>query len=95
MILTGYSYYQNIPAHQSQCSNVCKTFRADIPPASSVTKKMENTVTIATEDVDFMDFTDTNPENNWYQFYTNFKWIGTKWKDYRRLVLSFDIDFVK
>ena len=33
------------------------------------------------------DFTDTNPENNWYQFYTNYKWIGTKWKDYRLLVL--------
>ena len=44
-------------------------------------EKMEKTVTIATEKVDFMDFTDTNPENNWYQFYTNYKWIGTKWKD--------------
>ena len=56
---------------------------------------MEKTVTIATENVDFMDFTYTNPENNWYQFYTNYKWIGTKWKDYRLLVLSLDIDFVK
>ena len=53
------------------------------------------TVTIATESVDFMDLTDTNPENNWYQFYTNYKWIGTKWKAYRLLVLSLDIDFVK
>ena len=52
-------------------------------------------VTIATESVDFMDLTDTNPENNWYQFYTNYKWIGTKWKAYRLLVLSLDIDFVK
>ena len=33
-------------------------------------KLMEKTVTIATESVDFMDLTDTNPENNWYQFYT-------------------------
>ena len=56
---------------------------------------MEKTVTIATENVDSMDFTDTNPENNWYQFYTNYKWIGTTWKDYRLLVLSLDIDFVK
>ena len=53
------------------------------------------TVTIATESVDFMDLTDTNPGNNWYQFYTNYKWIGTKWKAYRLLVLSLDIDFVK
>ena len=53
------------------------------------------TVTIATESVDFMDLTDTNPENNWYQFYTNYKWIGTKCKAYRLLVLSLDIDFVK
>ena len=53
------------------------------------------TGTIATESVDLMDLTDTNPENNWYQFYTNYKWIGTKWKAYRLLVLSLDIDFVK
>ena len=42
-----------------------------------------------------MDLTDTNPENNWCQFYTNYKWIGTKWKAYRLLVLSLDIDFAK
>ena len=39
-----------------------------------------------------MDLTDTNPENNWYQFYTNYKWIGTMWKAYRLWVLSLDID---
>ena len=33
------AFFHNIPAHQSQCSNVCKTFRADIPLASLVTKK--------------------------------------------------------
>ena len=53
------------------------------------------TVTIATENVEFIDFTDTKSENNWYQFYTNYKLIGTKWKAYRLLVLSLDIDFVK
>ena len=41
------------------------------------------------------DFTDTNPENNWYQFYTNYKWIGTKWKDNRLLVLSLEMDCVQ
>ena len=56
-------------------------------------QKDVKTVTIATEDVDFMDFTDTNLENNWYQFYTNYKWTGTKWKAYRLLVLSLDNDF--
>ena len=47
------------------------------------------------ERVDFMDFTDTKPESNWYQLYTNYKWRGTKWKAYRLLVLSLDIEFVK
>ena len=61
MILIGYSFFQTIPAHQSQRSYICKTFCADIPPATSVTKDVK-TVTIATENVDFMDFTDTKPE---------------------------------
>ena len=74
MILTGSSFFQTIPAHQSQRWYICKTFRAEIPPASSVTKDVK-TVTITTENVDFRDFTDTKPENNWYQFYANYKWL--------------------
>ena len=38
MILTGYSFFQSIPAHQSQRWFICKAFCSDIPPASSVTK---------------------------------------------------------
>ena len=62
MILTGYSFFQTIPAHQSQLWDICKTFHVDIPLASSVTKDVK-TVTIATENVDFIDFADTKPEN--------------------------------
>ena len=29
-ILTGYSFFQNFPAHQSQCWYICKMFRSDI-----------------------------------------------------------------
>ena len=35
-------FFQNIPAHQSQCWYICKTFRSDIPPASSVTNWWKN-----------------------------------------------------
>ena len=68
-------------------------------PASSVIKDVK-TLTIATENapyVDFIDTTDKNPENNWYQFYTHYKWIGTRWKAYKLLVLSVEIiiDFVQ
>ena len=73
-------FFQNIPAHQSQRSKICKTFRADVPPASSVTKRSKNSNYRYRERGPFMDFTDTKPENNWHQFYTNYKWIGTKWK---------------
>ena len=39
-ILTGYSFFQTIPAHQSQrrYNVICKTFRTEMPQASSVTK---------------------------------------------------------
>ena len=63
MILTGYSFFQTVPGHQSYRSYICKTFRAEIPPASSVTKDVK-TVTIATDYADSIDFTDTKPENN-------------------------------
>ena len=35
-------FFSNIPAHQSQCWYICKTFRSDIPPASSVTNWWKN-----------------------------------------------------
>ena len=41
-VIFSFSGFQNIPAHQSQRSYICKTFRADIPPASSVTKRWKN-----------------------------------------------------
>ena len=36
------SFFQNFPAHQSQCWYYCKTFRSNIPPASSVTNWWKN-----------------------------------------------------
>ena len=36
------AFFQNIPAHQSQCWYICKTFRSDISPASSVTNWWKN-----------------------------------------------------
>ena len=56
------------------------------------------TVSIAMENVDFLDFTDTKLEKNWYQVYTNYKWTGTKWKAYCDKLLAFlslDVDFVQ
>ena len=57
-------------AHLSQCRYIFKTFRKEMPPASSVTKDVK-TVTIAAENVESIDFTDTKLENNRNRFYRN------------------------
>ena len=81
MTLTGYSFFQTIPAHQSERRYICNMLHTEMTLASSVTKDAK-TVTIATENMDFiLDFTDINNlENNWCQFYTNYKRTWTRWK---------------
>ena len=57
-------------AHLSQRRYICKTFHTEMPLASSVTKYVK-TVTIAAENVEFIDFTETKLENNRDRFYRN------------------------
>ena len=50
-------------------------------------QKDVKTVTIATENVDFMEFTDTKPENNWYSQF----WLVRNYEDPGKMCLLTEI----
>ena len=87
-------FFQNIPAHQSQCSYIYKTFRADIPPASSVKKRWKNS-NYRHRERGLNGFYRHKPWKQLVPILYKLQVDRDKGEAYRLLVLSLDIDFVK